>query len=95
MVFLLAQFVTARAAAQTFWGVAGMVRSLLPMASVMALISAGGEPMAPASPQPLMPSGLFGRASFWCRDVEGGQVVGARHGVVHVASRQQLAVSGS
>ena len=39
-----------------------MARSLLPIASVMALITAGGEPIAPASPQPLIPSGLLGHA---------------------------------
>jgi hypothetical protein len=39
-------------AAQTFCGVAGMVRSLLPMASVMALMTAGGEPIAPPRRSP-------------------------------------------
>ena len=39
-------------------GVAGMAMSCTPRASVMALITAGGAPMAPASPQPFTPSGL-------------------------------------
>ena len=46
---------------QTLLGVAGMSRSLTPRgasASSTALITAGGEPIAPASPQPLTPSGL-------------------------------------
>src|SRR5947199_9944017 len=47
-------------AAHTVCGVAGIVRSSLPIASVMALMTAGGAAIAPASPQPLMPSGLDG-----------------------------------
>ncbi len=35
-----------------------MGTSFTPMAWQMALISAGGLPMAPASPQPFTPSGL-------------------------------------
>ena len=37
-----------------------MAMSSLPIASVMALITAAGAAIAPASPQPLMPSGLPG-----------------------------------
>ena len=37
-----------------------MLRSSVPIASVMALITAAGAAIAPASPQPLMPSGLDG-----------------------------------
>ena len=44
-------------ARQTFSGVAGMSRLATPIASVTALISAAGDPIAPASPQPLTPSG--------------------------------------
>src|SRR5262249_30933753 len=44
----------------TVCGVAGMVRSSVPIASVMALMTAAGAAIAPASPQPLMPSGLPG-----------------------------------
>ena len=51
-------------AAHTFCGVAGIVRSLLPIASVIALMTAGGEPIAPASPQPLIPSGFDGHGVF-------------------------------
>src|SRR4051794_3865876 len=50
------------AARQTAWGVAGMAMSSWPSASVMALMTAGGAAMAPASPQPLIPSGLEGQA---------------------------------
>src|SRR5208337_1916768 len=49
------------AARQTTCGVAGMAISSWPSASVIALITAGGEAMAPASPQPLMPSGFDGQ----------------------------------
>ena len=51
-----------RAARQTTCGVAGITTSSWPTASVIALITAGGAAMAPASPQPLMPSGLEGQA---------------------------------
>src|SRR3984885_3439290 len=47
-------------AAHTACGVAGMASSSVPMASVMALMTAAGAAIAPASPQPLMPSGLDG-----------------------------------
>ena len=49
------------AAFQTACGVAGMAMSSWPSASVMALMTAAGAAMAPASPQPLMPSGLDGQ----------------------------------
>src|SRR5215831_7068853 len=49
-------------ACQMRWGVAGMsiwrMRWLRQSASTMALSTAGQEPMAPASPAPLTPSGL-------------------------------------
>src|ERR1700722_16169013 len=41
-------------------GVAGIATSSWPSASVIALMTAGGEAIAPASPQPLMPRGLEG-----------------------------------
>ena len=47
-------------AVQTACGVAGMAICSLPIASVMALMTAAGAAMAPASPQPLMPSGFDG-----------------------------------
>ena len=56
----------------------------VPSAWLMALITAGGEPIAPASPQPFTPSGLCGRLGFGLRR-EMRHVVGARHRVVHVA----------
>src|SRR5690348_2066791 len=47
-------------AAHTACGVAGIASPSVPIASVMALITAAGAAIAPASPQPLMPSGLDG-----------------------------------
>jgi hypothetical protein len=37
-----------------------MAKSSVPMASVMALMTATGAAIAPASPQPLIPSGFDG-----------------------------------
>ena len=45
-------------ARQTFSGVAG-IEMRTPIASVIAFITAGGAPIAPASPQPLTPSVLW------------------------------------
>jgi hypothetical protein len=39
----------------------------------MALMTAGGEPMAPASPQPLMPSGLPGHGVFEVETLKDGK----------------------
>jgi hypothetical protein len=81
-------------ASQTRAGVAGMSMSLTPngrSASSTALMTAGGEPMAPASPQPLAPSGLWLQGVTKCVHLEVGQVVGPRHGVVHEGAGQQLA----
>ena len=50
-----------------------MARSLLPMASVIALMTAGGEPIAPASPQPLMPSGFEGQGVFEVETLKDGR----------------------
>src|SRR5207244_218575 len=47
-------------ACHTAWAVAGMARSSDPIASVSALMTATGAAIAPASPQPLMPSGFDG-----------------------------------
>ena len=47
-------------AAHTVAGVAGMAMFSVPIASVMAFITAAGAAIAPASPQPLMPSGFDG-----------------------------------
>src|SRR3974390_3334432 len=44
----------------TACAVAGIDSCSVPIASVMALITAAGEAIAPAPPQPLMPSGLDG-----------------------------------
>src|SRR5262245_13402173 len=48
-------------ARQTACGFAGMAMFSCPSALVMALISAAGEAIAPASPQPFTPSGLDGQ----------------------------------
>src|SRR5262249_59140770 len=47
-------------ACHTACAVAGIAKSSLPIASVIALITATGAAIAPASPQPLMPSGFDG-----------------------------------
>src|SRR3954452_17374879 len=49
-------------ACQTRSGVAGISSRLLPIASVIALMTAADAPIAPASPQPLTPSGLPGQS---------------------------------
>src|ERR1700730_8180222 len=49
-------------ACQTRSDVAGISSRLLPIASVMALMTAADAPIAPASPQPLTPSGLPGHS---------------------------------
>src|SRR5262245_10763407 len=49
------------AAFHTALGVAGMAMSSWPNASVMALITAAGAAMAPASPQPFTPRGFEGQ----------------------------------
>ena len=59
----------------------------------MALMTAGGEAIAPASPQPLIAERI-GRTRRLDRvDRERRQVVGARHAIVHVARRQELPVA--
>src|SRR5688572_25118666 len=55
-------------ARHTFSGVAGIEMSVTPTgasASTTALITAGGTPIAPTSPTPLMPSGLWVHAVTW------------------------------
>src|SRR4029077_9502494 len=49
-----------RSAAHTVADVAGMSIASVPSALVMAFMTAAGAAMAPASPQPLMPSGFDG-----------------------------------
>src|ERR1700687_838092 len=61
-------------AAHTAGGVAGMASSSHPMASVIALISAAGAAIAPASPQPLMPSGLPGQTVIVVLTVKDGRL---------------------
>src|SRR5262245_25670213 len=62
-----------RMAAHTACGVAGIGTSSEPMASVSALMTAGGAAMAPASPQPLMPSGLDGQRVLVMPTVKDGR----------------------
>ena len=80
-------------ARQTFSGVAGMAISGRRARRVTAFIIAGGAPIAPASPQPLTPSGLCVHGVAVMRDLEARQVVGARHAVVHERAGDQLAGS--
>ena len=75
-------------------GVAGMSMCSTPSersASTTAFITAGGAPIAPDSPTPLMPSGLVLHGTLLNCVVSVAHVVGARHRVVHVAAGQQLA----
>ena len=72
-------------------GVAGMSTCRTPSrasASTTALITAGGEPMAPTSPHALHAQRVVGAGGDLGGDLEPGQVVGPRHGVVHEASRR-------
>src|SRR5215471_17265896 len=62
-------------ACHTRWGEAGMVMSVTPSgasASSTALITAGGEPMAPTSPQPFEPSGLWVHIVLWVETLNEG-----------------------
>src|SRR5882762_7418317 len=60
-------------ACQTRSGDAGMARFSLPIASVMALMTAADAPIAPASPQPLTPSGLLGHSVMVCDTLNEGR----------------------
>src|SRR5262249_30990999 len=60
-------------ACQTRSGVAGISSLLLPIASVIALITAAEAPIAPASPQPLTPSGLPGHSVVVCESLNDGR----------------------
>src|SRR6478736_262530 len=60
-------------ARQTRSGVAGISSLLLPIASVMALMTAADAPIAPASPQPLTPSGLPGHSVVVCDSLNDGR----------------------
>src|SRR6185436_1246545 len=63
-------------ARQTLSGVAGMSMSLTPSgarASSTALITAGGTPMAPTSPTPLAPSGLWVHGVTWLPTLKKGR----------------------
>ena len=79
-------------AAQTAAPVAGMATASVPIASVMALMSAAGAAIAPASPQPLMPSGLDGHLVTVVSDRQRRQMIGARHAIVHERAGHELAV---
>ena len=60
------------------------------MASSTALMTAGGEPIAPASPHPFRSNWIVGtwRAGHTNREVR--EVIRSWHAVVHVRSRNQL-----
>src|SRR5581483_6659576 len=60
-------------ARHTVAGVAGIAMSSVPTASVMAFITAAGAAIAPASPQPLMPSGLDGHFVSVVSTLNGGR----------------------
>ena len=74
-------------------GVAGMSRWRIPSgfsASTRALVIAAGAPIAPASPQPLTPSGLWVHRVTLVDSLNARQIVGARHRVIVVGAGQQL-----
>ena len=79
-------------ACHTVCAVAGIAKSSVPIASVMALMTATGAAIAPASPQPLMPSGFDGRFRRGHVDLERGQIVRARHAVIHERAGDELAI---
>ena len=56
-----------------------------------ALMTAAGAPIAPASPQPLTPSGLWVQSVPCVATVKFGRIVGARHAVVHERAGEKLA----
>ena len=57
-----------------------------------ALTTAGVEPIVPASPTPLTPSGFTGVGVTVLVELEVGSIVGPRHGVVHQRAGEELAV---
>ena len=59
----------------------------------MAPITAGGAPVAPASPAALTPSGLVVAGTSVSSEVNAGKVVGARHAVVLEAAGHELTVA--
>ena len=75
-------------------GVAGMSICVTPSgasASSIAAMIACGAAIAPAWPEPFTPSGLAFVGTPRQRDVEVGQILGARQGVVHERAAQHLA----
>ena len=81
-------------ACHTRSGVAGMSIWVTPTgesASMIALMTAGGLPTAPASPAPFTPSGIGAARHFDQLDLDVRQVVRARQRVVHEAAGQELA----
>ena len=55
-------------------------------------MTAGGAPVAPASPAPLTPSGLVCAGTSVSSEMQVGKIVGARHGVILEAAGDELAV---
>src|SRR5262245_14922615 len=73
-----------------------MSRSVTPRgasASSTALTTAAGEPMEPASPQPLAPSGLWVQGWLSSHSVTNGGRSSARHRVVHERAADELAAA--
>ena len=79
--------------AQIFSGLAGMSRWRTPYscrASTTALITAGGLPIAPTSPQPFHPKRVVGAERDLRADRHAREIVGTGHGIVHERTRDQL-----
>ena len=70
-----------------------MANFSLPIASVMALITAAGAAIAPASPQPLMPSGLDGHLVTVVSTLSFGKWSARGMRVVHERAGHELAVA--
>ena len=78
-------------ACHTRSGVAGMSSLLLPIASVMALMTAGGRADRAGLAAALDAERIARAQRRGVRQLERRQVVGARHGVVHERRRHELA----
>ena len=60
-------------------------------ASTTALITAGGDPMAPTSPHPFTPSELWAQSRSG-PNAETGQIIGTWHRVIHEGSGHELTI---
>jgi hypothetical protein len=79
---------------QTGCGVAGMSMLEMPCArhsaSMIAFITAGQDPIAPASPVTFTPSGLCAQRTLLRLELDCRDLVGSRHGVVHRTRGHEL-----